>query len=65
MKKIQFYLTFIIFGMLISMSSMLIKIEKEMQDLKELKMTMQTVESQIKLLTPPPEFFQLPVVRRP
>jgi len=39
-------------------------IKKEMKELKELKMTMDTVESQIKLLTRP-EFFQLPIVRRP
>lgn len=34
------------------------------KELKELQMTMEAVEIQIKLLTPPPEFFELPVARK-
>lgn len=37
-----------------------IKINKE---LKEIKMTVDNVESQLKILVPPPEFMQLPITR--
>jgi len=36
------------------------KVNKE---LKEIKMTIDNVESQLKILTPPPEFMQLPITR--
>lgn len=51
--------------MQLSININLNKIETELKELKELKMTMDIVESQIKLLTPPPEFFILPVVKKP
>ena len=54
----------LMFTMQLNINIKLTQIEKQLQELKELKMTMETVESQIKLLTPPPDFFELPVVKR-
>jgi hypothetical protein len=55
----------LIFATALTNNFYLIKIEKQLKELKELKLTIDQVESQLKLLTPPPEFFQLPVVKQP
>jgi len=65
MNKIQICLIGFMCGMLVSITYDIIKIEKQLKELKEIKVIVDNLESQIKLLTPPPEFFELPVVRRP
>lgn len=65
-EKAFFYFTIIfICGLMMRNTVELCLIKKQLQELKELKLTIDQVESQLKLLTPPPEFFQLPVVKQP
>jgi len=63
MKTIQLFLIVVIMGLMLINTIKIIEIEKERKELKEIKVIVDNLESQLKLLTPPPEFFTLPVVR--
>ena len=39
--------------------------DKTLKKIEKIEMVTDNLETQIKLLVPPPEFFSLPVVRRP
>jgi hypothetical protein len=39
--------------------------DKTLKKIEKIEMITDNIESQLKILTPPPEFFALPVVRRP
>lgn len=65
MKQILYVMNGCMIIMLISITFSIRKIQCELKELKEIKVIVDNLESQIKLLTPPPEFFELPIVRRP
>ena len=53
----------LMFSMQLFINIKLTEINKSLKEVKEVKMIVDNLESLIKLLTPPPEFFTLPVVR--
>lgn len=65
MKTLQLYLICLICGGISTITFSVIKIEKQLKELKEIKLIVDNLESQLKLLTPPPEFMQLPILRKP